>query len=314
MSENKEVVKQDPIMNLLQRYKSSIAGVLPQHLTPERMINIAHKAIYRSPKLTQCTPLSLINSIIEVSKLGLEVGRTAHLVPFKDQATVIIDYKGMIELAHRSVKVASLPMKAVYENDFFEYAEGTTRYIKHTPAKEKRGKIIAAYAIVNFKGGGFDFEVVLPEDIAIIKKRSAGARKSDSPWNTDDEPMMWCKSAMRRIAKRIPQCPELQKAAYLDELAEAGIKQGIDHIADTIDADFSEVPKPEQVVDAEKVKCDINKKLAGLKESKQTEEEKAKPGIHCPETEDIIPVMKCTTNCDINDKCEAYKAYLEAKE
>uniref|UniRef100_A0A6H2A352 Putative DNA recombination protein n=1 Tax=viral metagenome TaxID=1070528 RepID=A0A6H2A352_9ZZZZ len=301
MSEQKAVTtKEDPIYQMLANYKTAIASVLPKHLTPEKFLRIAYQAIHKVPKLRSCNSLSLINAIIEASILGLEVGRTAHLIPFKDQATLIIDYKGMIELAHRSDKVESTPLKAVYENDLFEYAEGTDRYIKHKPARDKRGKLSAAYAIVNFKGGGYDFEVVLPEDIESVKKRSPGAKKADSPWNTEDEPMMWAKTAMRRLAKRIPQCPELQKAAYLEELVEAGLKQNLAHITNgAIDADFKSVKEePREPIQKQAITEKLDKLKADGQISKETK--------LCPNKNDKpVPIADCDL-CTVRQGCPAW--------
>lgn len=294
--------KEDPIYSMLASYKPAIASVLPKHLSPERMLRIAYTAISRVPKLRDCSSISLLNAVIEISILGLEVGRTAHIIPFKSEAVVIVDYKGMIELAHRSSKVESTVLKAVYTNDTFDYEEGTSRFIKHKPTREKRGELIAAYAIVNFKGGAYDFEVVLPEDIAIVKKRAPGAKKQDSPWNTEDEPAMWSKTAMRRLAKRIPQCPELQKAAYLEELVEAGLKQNLTHITgNAIEVDFKSVEKAKvEPIRKEEVSDKINK----LKEDGQIQP----TAVKCPNKVMGDPTTdpKECRECKSRDGCPAW--------
>ena len=245
------IEKKDPIYDMLTKYQQAIKSVLPSHLKPERMLRVAHTMIYRVPKLKECTPVSLINAVIDISMKGLEIGSTAHIIPFKREATVIYDYKGLIELAHRSGQINSFPFKPVYQNDFFDVMEGTDRWIKHVPAKSDRGKLAAAYAVANFKHGGFDFEVVYPVDIEAIKKRAPGANYSDSPWNQPDlEWTMWCKTAVRRLAKRIPQSPELQSAVQMEERVEAGLSQDIGHIAtDAIEVDYKTVeakPEPEK--------------------------------------------------------------------
>jgi len=239
MTENagKEVMKRDPIYELLTTYKSAIKNVLPKHLTPERILRVAYTAIHRTPKLRECTHESLINAVMEISMLGLDIGRTAHIVPFGREATFICDYKGFIDLAHRSDRIEAFTFKPVYEQDDFEYMEGTSRYIKHKPFRGvDRGDLVAAYSIVFFKHGGYDFDVVEAPDIAATKKMSPGAKRSDSTWNKPDlEWTMWCKTAVRRLAKRVPQSPELQRAAYLEGLAEAGLKQDIHHVSKAID-------------------------------------------------------------------------------
>jgi len=257
MTEEKTLAHKDPIVSLLAQYKGAIKSVLPKHLTPERVLRIAYNAVQKTPKLRECTHTSLINAIIEVSKRGLEIGYTAHIIPFKSEAVFIADYKGFIDLAHRSGQINAFRFKPVYEKDDFSYQEGTDAWIKHTPCRKKnRGDLVAAYAVVQFKHGGYDFEVIESADAEAIKARSPGAKTPDSPWNTQDEWTMWCKSAVRRLSKRVPQSPDLQAVAYLDEMAEAGMKQEFE---DAIDAEFStERPSTEE----------IDKSIEGLGEDK----------------------------------------------
>jgi len=266
MSEQKAMsVTEDPIYQALMSYKTAIASVIPKHLTAERMLRISYQMIHRTPRLRECSINSLVNGIIEISMLGLDIGRTAHLVPFKREAVVIVDYKGFIDLAHRSGQINSLPFKAVYENDLFDYEEGTTRFIKHKPAATDRGDLVAAYAICNFKHGGYDFEVVHPVDIAAIKKSAPGAKSSDSPWNNpDQEWTMWCKSAVRRLSKRIPQSPELRRAVELEDLVEAGLKQNISHITEDI-IDMDPLPPKKEQKTPESKKGDISQKINDIK-------------------------------------------------
>ena len=162
--------------------------------------------------------------------------------------------------------------------------------------------MVAAYAIVNFKDGSYDFEVVYPEDIELVKKRAPGAKKSDSPWNTADEPQMWMKTAMRRLAKRIPQSPELQKAAYLEELVEAGLKQNLAHVTNNVvDADFKTIPAS-QPVDTEKTKKEVNKKLKELNDNNQT----AKT-IECPNKDNQLISTEMCNSCTLRQGCPSWE-------
>ena len=234
----KEVAPRDPIYELLGAYKTAVKNVIPEHLSAEKILRVAYMAIKRT-KLRECTRESIINAVMEVSILGLDIGRTAHIIPFKREAVFIPDYKGYIDLAHRSGRIEAFTFKPVYEQDDFHYEEGTSRHIKHKPYRgADRGPLVAAYSIVFFKHGGFDFEVVEIADIEATKRFSPAVRagKKDSPWLVKDmEWTMWCKTAVRRLAKRVPQSPEFQRAAHLEELHEAGLSQDLQYVSKTID-------------------------------------------------------------------------------
>ena len=86
-----------------EEFKRQIARALPRTMSPERFARIALTATYKNPKLLNCTRESLLQCLMELSAIGLEPdGRRAHLIPFKDQCTLIIDYKGIAELIRRN--------------------------------------------------------------------------------------------------------------------------------------------------------------------------------------------------------------------
>ena len=248
MTKELTVQQQNTIQQLLVDNIKAIKSVLPKHLTPERMCRIAYTAIARTPRLAECTQHSLLNAILEASMLGLEIGGPlglAHLIPFGQEAQLIIGYQGFMDLAYRSDRVINFSAHPVYEKDTFDYAYGLNPKLFHVPSREDDvGKLVFAYAVAQFKNGGFDFEVVDKRIAMAAKARSAAKHEKDSPWNTEDEWAMWVKTAIRRLAKRIPQSPELQTAANLDDRAEAGISQDIN----IIDIDVKE-PRIENSLD-----------------------------------------------------------------
>ena len=226
--------QRNDVLTLLKNNAKAIQSVLPQHLKPEKMLRMAYQCIEVTPKLALCSQASFFNAILELAGLGLEPGSPlglAHLIPFGQEVKVIIDYKGYIQLANNAnVRVVFHP---VYEEDEFSYQYGIGGYLNHKPANNDRGKLIYAYAIAYFPSGPPDFEVVDKKIAMSAKARSAAKDKSDSPWNKVvngervDEAIMWCKTAVRRLFKRIPSSPELQRAALYDEYQEAGIPQNI---------------------------------------------------------------------------------------
>lgn len=213
---------EDRIRSMVASYKEQFKKALPKHLPPDRFIRIALTAMTKTPKLLNCTESSLMTCLLDLSQLGLEPdGRKAHLIPYGQECKVVIDYKGMVELAYRSSMVAGIHADVVCENDVFEYQHGTDAFIKHRPALGNRGKVIAAYAIAKLKDGGAPFEVMGVDEVIAIRNRSQGwqaylAKKvSSSTWGTDEAEMMK-KTAFRRLSKWLPLTAEFMEAVDKD--------------------------------------------------------------------------------------------------
>ena len=90
---------------------------------------------------------------MQAVQLGLEPGLLGHcyILPYKREATFIIGYKGMIDLARRSGHIQSIYAHAVHENDEFEYELGLHPKLEHKPSHGDRGAFIGAYAVAHFK-------------------------------------------------------------------------------------------------------------------------------------------------------------------
>tara|TARA_R110002051_G_scaffold24381_1_gene60597 strand:+ start:20313 stop:21083 length:771 start_codon:yes stop_codon:yes gene_type:complete len=197
--------------------KKQIAAALPEHMTVDRQVRVALTALNKTPKLAQCTQGSFVEALMTCSELGLEPnGRHAHLVPYGDRCTLIVDYKGLIELAFRSGKVESIRADVVYSNDLFDYST-----CEHLPnawrdpehRREERGEMIGAYCVVEMKNGARHRERMTTDEINGIKDRSRAGRSG--PWVTDFHEMAK-KTVFRRASKWIPQCSHLQNAFEAD--------------------------------------------------------------------------------------------------
>lgn len=179
---------------------------LPKHFSAERFARIAITAITKTPKLLQCTKESLISCLLDLSQLGLEPdNRKAHLIPYGDKCTLIVDYKGLVELARRSKEISNIHADVVCANDLFEYSFGSSGALTHKPALKDRGDVIAAYSFVLLKDGSSSYEVMNKEEIELIHRRSKAA--DDGPWKTDWKEMAK-KTVFRRHTKWLPVSSE----------------------------------------------------------------------------------------------------------
>lgn len=223
--------------------KAQIAAALPKHMSADRMARVALTTINKTPKLAQCTQESFFAALMTCSQLGLEPdGRLAHLIPYGNQCQLIVDYKGLVDLAYRSKQVLSIHADVIYEGDEFEYDLGQVR--KHTPwwcrrdkdRPESQGARIGAYCIVRMIDAE-KHEVMSVDDVDAIKKRSKSS--SSGPWVTDYNEMAK-KTVFKRASKWIPFSPEIRDGIVADEDEYEVVQPKIttfDALAGEIDAD-----------------------------------------------------------------------------
>lgn len=229
-------------------FKQAVSSALPKHLTADRFCRVAATALMRVPKLAQCDQASFFNCLLTLSQYGLEPdGRNAHLIPFENrragitECQLIIDYKGLVELAMRSGLIARIHADVVCINDVFEYNMGNITEHK-IDLKNDRGEVYAAYAIVTFKDGTTKCEVMSYREIESIRNRSRSGQ--NGPWVTDWKEMAK-KSCFRRLSKWISISAEFRDAVDADDdVIEATVaSQPKTRIADlVIDTDL--LPEP----------------------------------------------------------------------
>lgn len=173
-----------------------IKGVLPRHLNPERMALLVLGEMARNPKIAECTSASVALCYLTCSQLGLEPSSPlghVYLIPRKLKGvmtlTVLVGYKGMLELARRTRDVTWIGAKAVYED---EITRGLWRGSIVPPQIEHKwgsdidrsdNKIVAAYCMITMKGGGQYQEILTRDEIDARRKRSRAS--NDGPWVTD---------------------------------------------------------------------------------------------------------------------------------
>lgn len=207
------------IRELLQseQFRAQVAAALPRAMSGNaaRFARIALTATFKQPRLLECSQASLINCLLRLSELGLEPdGRRAHLVPYKDECTLLLDYKGIAELVRRNGDVAYIHCDVVGENDHFDYRFGSHGKLDHVPSTGDRGRILCAYSFIRLKDGTEEYDVISSEDIERVRKRSRAA--NDGPWVTDWNEMAK-KTVFRRHAKLLPLSPEIREVIESDD-------------------------------------------------------------------------------------------------
>ncbi len=225
----------------------------------------------KSPALQKCTGISLLSCAVQAAQLNLEIGGPlgqAYMVPYGNAAQFQVGYRGLITLAFRSKRVLSVAAVSVHAGDVFEVTQGIDRGIKHVPAAKPSKEITHVYAVVKYKDGGFDFEVMATEDINAHRDRFSKEWKSRgqaSVWGQHWEPMAM-KTVLRRLLKRCPigvdlgpdeevtEQPTAAQAVQIPAAAEhhePPAPGAADEADDTADAEYESKPDSETKADGE---------------------------------------------------------------
>lgn len=208
--------------------RMAIQKAAPKHLSAERFLRIANTSMNQNPKLMKCTVSSVWDCIFQLSSLGLEPdGRNAHLIPYKDKCTLVIDYKGIVDVVRRSGEVSIIHADIVCENDIFEFDRGIVS--KHIiNLREPRGDMYAAYSQVIFKDRAESYEVMSLDEIHKIRnsspayswaekgEKSKGGGKKDSTWHKYPGEMSK-KTVFRRHSKWLPFSSEIRRVIEADD-------------------------------------------------------------------------------------------------
>lgn len=227
MAEEKQVAKQEKPGTLKgwlqsEEFKAQVQAALPKQISSDRFMRMALTALTRQPKLAECTQKSVFQCLLDLGSLGIEPdGRRAHLIPFWDKhqkgyvCTLIVDYKGIVELVRRSGEVQDIQADVVRENDTFDFRKGKDGYLTHSwKLGQDRGEPIGAYSYVVPYEGKETFDVMDVPQIEAVRKRS---KSSDSgPWVTDWAEMAK-KTVFRRHSKWLPLSPETREAIEKDD-------------------------------------------------------------------------------------------------
>lgn len=232
-----ETPKKNTLQGLLESQRDKLAMVLPKHLTPDKLIKVALVAVSKTPMLQQCTPMTVLQSVMTAAQLGLECGGVlghAYLVPFKRNlkmpngewknevhCQLIIGYRGLIDLARRSGQIARIEARVVYQNDDFDVSYGLEGVaLRHKPVLDRQpGELRLVYAIAQLSDGATQFELMTRAQIEGIRSRSKA--KDNGPWVTDFDEMAR-KTVVKRLCKYLPLSVDIAESVEGDTRTEFG--------------------------------------------------------------------------------------------
>ena len=219
-------------------FKNKIQCLFDTQEMSDRFLQIAVNATVSNPKLMTCTKESFLMCLMKLAPTGLMPdGRNAHIIPYGNVATLVIDYKGFVDLAMACPKVSKVEAFIVYENDDCEMVNGEVQHVVSNPFAD-RGKMVGAYAVCQFTDGTKKFEVMTKAQIDSVRERSKA--KNNGPWVTDYEEMAK-KTVFKRLQKWLPVTPRLRAAVDIDneEYVQGDARRGARRVKQSINLDLN---------------------------------------------------------------------------
>lgn len=291
------------LRKLLEKFRDQIAMALPRHVTPERMIRVALTAFGRTPRLAECSAISICGALVQASILGLEpdgMSGEAFLIPYWNGKIRGYDcqmqpgYKGIVKLARNSGEYSLIDAQPVHESDTFEFQKGSETFWVHKwDPRKPRGPIYGYWAGYRLKDGGANFEFMSVAEIeahrdqysqgAYQKERgelvldAEGKRILTGPWR-DSPDWMYRKTPLLQALKLGPKSYQLRQAMTYSETADAGTAQSFIDIPKELAAPLEEDTE-QQGDDIPQAKA---KEDAGAQQQKQNPDPKSGPQTDAP--------------------------------
>lgn len=232
MAENLAVQHGATLRDLMEKSKAAFAAVLPKHVTYDRLFKITLNCVARTKLLRECSPISIVRSMMQAAELGLEPGSAlgdAYLVPYRQkhggyEAQFIPGYRGLVRIALEEKLCVKVDAVVVRAGDGWTFAKGSLPPKPiHTPLPFSDAEPIGFYVVVTLPGGEKKWETMSVAQINKIRDRATFRdREKKGPWFTDYEEMAK-KTVWKRLAKYLGIRPSsmLGKALDADDAAEA---------------------------------------------------------------------------------------------
>jgi recombination protein RecT len=199
--------------NFMEKLKGQMALALPKHMNSDRMTRLALTEFSKNPALQKCSFASIASCVMTASQLGLEigVGGQAYIIPYKDTATFVPGWKGLIDLVNRAGR-ASAWTGAVFAGDDFDWGLGDAPFIRHKPMGENDpAKLLFAYAVGRVNGSDWPVIECWPNER--IKKHFKKFNKvGDRHYANQNWEMYARKVVLLQVLKYLPQSVELNAA------------------------------------------------------------------------------------------------------
>ena len=203
-------------MEIAQR-RDRFKMLVPDHITDKdaylnRLAFECDMLLHQNPRLAQCDPKSIMLAAMEAARHRLFFSQgQCSIIPFKNQAVFVLGVAGIIKILYKTGVVQKVKYGTVYENDVFEFCEGSgdVDFVRHQKALVNRGSVVGAWASATMKDGSSHIYVMDRDELFKVRASSPGYRADDprNPYNMWGEEMHG-KAPLKRLFKRLQLDPE----------------------------------------------------------------------------------------------------------
>lgn len=248
-------VYSDPrdLEKFLEKAKGKIAMALPKHLNPDRMLRLALTAFSTTPKLRECSGMSILSSLVVASQLGLEpnVAGQGYLIPYKQTCTFVPGWQGLVSLLNNSGR-ATAWTGCVFEGDDFEFELGSRPICRHIPGENFGDPEKMTWVYACGKVNGSEQPVIEAWPMKRVWRHRDRFNKVGNAHYSFQHPEMYArKVVLLQVLKYMPRSVELQNALTAANASDGGrvvtVESGVviegAEIADANGAPQFEAPK-----------------------------------------------------------------------
>lgn len=228
--ETKALAPIDELKGSLSKMSDQFKLALPPHIPVERFVRVMQTAISQNPDLIAADRTSLFAAAMKAAQEGLlPDGKESAIVTFNvnvgtkqapkwiKKAQFMPMIAGILKKVRNSGELAMITSNVIYKNDEFKYwVDQDGEHLIHTPLLfGERGEKIGVHAFAKTKDGAVYIEVLRASQVEDIKNVSKS--KDSGPWASAFEDEMWRKSALRRLAKRLPMSTDIEMVIRSDD-------------------------------------------------------------------------------------------------
>lgn len=176
------VQKKSPLDEAFALAPAHIRRLMGSAEVADRFLIIALNQFRKVPQLAACSKESILDALVRMARLGLDpsVPNECFLVPYKQEASLIVGYGGLRKLVLRNPEVVDVFTAAVCQNDTYHPAESPVSLPIHRLPESfaPRGRTIGYYAAAYLRSGFWRVVSMSKAEVAGHRDRYAASAKS----------------------------------------------------------------------------------------------------------------------------------------